>query len=57
MNLTQIVFLSISVYFSFQKLKTAVNCLTSKISDFINVFVFLQKTSGVDKYCRDIIDY
>ena len=43
MNLTQIVFLSISVYFSFQKLTTAVDCLTSKISDFINVCLFCRK--------------
>ena len=43
MNLTQIVFLSISVYFSFQKLTTAVNCLTSKISDFINDIFICRK--------------
>ena len=43
MNLTQIVFLSISVYFSFQKLITAVNCLTSKISDFIEEIFICRK--------------
>ena len=43
MNLTQIVFLSISVDFSFQKLTTAVNCLTSKISDFINDIFICRK--------------